>query len=63
MKKVMCQQVASLSEDMLDKVVGGKGYDGCTSNLKSCIKQRRKKEIHQRVVIGAGAGIAALPKS
>ena len=33
MKKVTCQQVPSLLESMLDKVVGGrKGYDGCTSN-------------------------------
>ncbi|MFM2627649.1 hypothetical protein AAFX20_09150 (plasmid) [Vibrio chagasii] len=43
MKKVMCQQVSSLSENMLDKVVGGKGYDGCTSKPKKLHKAATKK--------------------
>ncbi|WP_434565563.1 hypothetical protein QFW85_00245 (plasmid) [Vibrio chagasii] len=43
MKKVICQQVPSLSESMLEKVVGGKGYDGCTSKPKKLHKAATKK--------------------
>ncbi|TFH89436.1 hypothetical protein [Vibrio ouci] len=31
MKKVICEQLPSLSNDELDMVVGGRGYDGCKS--------------------------------
>lgn len=43
MKKVMCQQAPSLSADMLEKVSGGKGYDGCTSKPKKLHKAMTKK--------------------
>ncbi len=43
MKKVMCQQLASLSEGMLDKVVGGEGYGGFTSKPKKLHKAATKK--------------------
>ncbi|CAK4076535.1 hypothetical protein [Vibrio sp. 16] len=34
MKRVICQQVPSLTDAELEMVVGGKGYDGCKSKPK-----------------------------
>lgn len=40
MKKVICEQLPSLSNEELEMVSGGRGYDGCTSRPRKIKKAK-----------------------